>query len=263
MANDPLQVRWLHRQGADYDLFLLHNPSPTNQIRQTLSFRAKGCLEIWNARSGKVEPSAYHVEGGRVVADVEIGPKESRLVMIRRDKPAKGLVSVPARPEKPIATGKGPWRVEFRHIDGRKPFEKSFSKLIDWTGMDDLKHFAGTAIYRTAFHLSREPRGDVFLDLGNVCDVASVTINGKTAGTVFEVPFRVEVTGLLRDGNNEIVIKVANRAENAIAPAAADWKGPGKWPGYFFVNRAYQDYDPAQAQVHASGLLGPVQLLAR
>ena len=58
-------------------------------------------------------------------------------------------------------------------------------------------------------------------------------------------------------------MKVANRAENAIAPAAAHWKGPGKWPGYFFVNRAYQDYDPAQAQVHPSGLLGPVQLLAR
>ncbi|MGA2140238.1 MAG: glycosyl hydrolase [Verrucomicrobiia bacterium] len=263
MANDPLQVHWLHRQGADYDLFLLHNPSPTNQIRQTLSFRAKGCLEIWNARSGKVEPSPYHAEGGRVVADIEIGPKESRLVMIRRDKPAEGLAPVPPGPEKPITTVKGPWRVEFRHIDGRKPFEKSFSRLIDWTGMDDLKHFAGTAIYRTTFHLSREPRGDVFLGLGNVCDVASVTVNGKPAGTVFEVPFRVEVTGLLHNGNNEIVVKVANRTENAIAPAAADWKGPGKWPGYFFVNRAYQDYDPAQAQVHPSGLLGPVQLLAR
>jgi hypothetical protein len=263
MANDPLQVRWLHRRGADYDLFLLHNPSPENAVRQTLSFRAKGCLEIWNARSGKVESSPYHVEGERMVADIEIGPKESRLVMIRRDKPAAGLASVPARPEKPITTIKGPWRVKFQHIDGRKPFERSFSQLIDWTGMDDLKHFAGTAIYRTTFHLSREPRGEVFLDLGNVCDVASVLVNGKPAGTVFEVPFRVEVTGLLRDGNNEIVVKVANRTENAIAPAAADWKGPGKWPGYFFVNRAYNDYDPAQAQVHPSGLIGPVQLLAR
>ena len=263
MANDPLQVRWLHRRGADYDLFLLHNPSTGNAVRQTLSFRAKGCLEIWNAHSGKVEPSPYHVERGRVVAAIEIGPKESRLVMIRRDKPAEGLATVPPRPEKPITTVKGPWRVEFRHIDGCKPFEKSFSRLIDWTGMDDLKHFAGTAIYRTTFRLPRQPRGEAFLDLGNVCDVASVTVNRKPGGTVFEAPFRVEVTGLLRDGKNEIVVKVANRAENAIAPAAADWKGPGRWPGYFFVNRAYQDYDPTQAQVHPSGLLGPVQLLAR
>jgi hypothetical protein len=263
MAKDPLQVRWLHRQAADYDLFLLHNPSPGKSVHQTFSFRARGCLEIWNARNGKVEPAPYHVEGERVVADIEIGPKESRLVMIRRDQPADGLASVPTGTEKPITTVKGPWRVEFRHIDGRKSFERSFSRLIDWTGIDDLKHFAGTAIYRTTFHLSREPRGDVFLDLGKVCDVASVTLNGKPAGTVFEVPFRVEVTGLLRTGENEIVVKVANRAENAIAPIAADWKGPGKWPGYFFVNRAYKDYDPAQAQVHPSGLLGPVQLFAR
>lgn len=135
--------------------------------------------------------------------------------------------------------------------------------MIDWTGTDDLKHFAGTAIYRTTFHLSGEPRGDVILDLGDVRDVASVSVNGKPAGTVFEVPFRVEVTGLVRDGKNEIVVKVANRAENAIAPIATDWKDPSKWPGYFFVNRAYKDYDPVQAQVHPSGLLGPVQLLAR
>ncbi|HUJ70610.1 MAG TPA: glycosyl hydrolase, partial [Verrucomicrobiae bacterium] len=261
-TNDPLQVHWLHRRGADYDLFLLHNPSSTNEIHQTYSFRAKGCLEIWNAHSGKVEPFPYHVEGDRVVADIEIGAKESRLVMIRRDKPAEGLASVAPRPEKMVTTVTGPWRVEFQHIDGRKPFERNFPELIDWTGMDDLKHFAGTAVYRMRFHLPRELQGDVFLDLGKVCDVASVTVNGKTAGTVFEVPFRVEVTGLLRGGENEIVVKVANRAENAIAAAAADWKGPGKWPGYFFVTKAYKTYDPAQAQVHPSGLLGPVQLLA-
>jgi hypothetical protein len=261
-ANDLTQVHWLHRRGADYDLFLLHNPSPTDQLRQTFSFRAKGCLETWNAHTGKIEPAPYQIEGDRVVAGIGMGPKESRLVMIRRDQPAEGLVSVPPRSEKPITTVKGPWRVEFRHIDGRKPFEKSFTKLVDWTGMDELKQFAGTAIYRTTFHLTREPRSDAFLDLGKVCDVASVTVNGKPAGTVFEAPFRVEVTGLLHAGDNEIVVKVANRAENAIAPAAADWKGPGKWPGYFFVNRDYKDYDPAQAQVHPSGLLGPVWLLA-
>ena len=127
--------------------------------------------------------------------------------------------------------------------------------------MDDLKHFAGTAIYRAEVRLPRAPRGDVLLDLGKVCDVASISVNGKTAGTVFEAPFHVDVTGLLHDGKNEVVVKVANRTENAIAPVAAGWKGAGKWPGYFFVNRAYKDYDPAQAQVHPSGLLGPVWFL--
>ena len=259
-ADDQLPVRWLHRRGADYDLFLLNNPQPENSIRQTFSFRAKGCLETWNAHSGKIEPAPYRVEGDRVTAEIEIGPKESRLVMIRRDKPATGLVSVPTGNATPLAAIKGPWRTEFRHIDGRKPFVRELPELIDWAEMDDLKHFAGTAIYRTAFHLSHRPQGDVFLDLGTVCDVASLRINGKSAGTIFEAPFRVEVTGLVHAGENEIVIRVANRTENAVAAAAADWKGPGKWPGYFFVNRAYKDYDPAQAQVHSSGLLGPVRL---
>jgi hypothetical protein len=67
---------------------------------------------------------------------------------------------------------------------------------------------------------------------------------------------------LVHAGKNELLVSVANRAENAIADAATSWKGPGKWPGYFFVNRDYKEYDPAQAQVHPSGLLGPVKLLA-
>ncbi|MGD1020253.1 MAG: glycosyl hydrolase [Verrucomicrobiia bacterium] len=260
-ADDLLPLRWLHRQGPDYDLFLLHNPQPENSIRQAFSFRAKGCVEIWNAHSAKIEPTPYHVEGDRVIAEIAIGPRESRLVMIRRDKPATGLASVRAENASPLVVINGPWRVEFQPIDGRKQLVREFPELIDWSEKDDLKHFAGTAIYRTKFRLSHEPQADVFLDLGTVCDVASVNINGRTAGTVFETPFRVEVAGLVHAGENEVVIRVANRTENAIGPAAVDWKGPGNWPGYFFVNRDYKDYDPAQAQVHPSGLLGPVRLL--
>jgi alpha-L-rhamnosidase len=261
-SNEPHRVRWLHRRGPDYDLFLLHNPSPENSVHQRFSFRAQGCLEIWNAHTGKTEPAAYRPEGGRVAAEIEMGPKESRLVIIRRDKPATSLGLIPQKEPRQILDVKGPWSVTFQHIDGRKPFERPFAKLIDWTGIDNLKHFAGTAIYRTQFNLSQAPHGKMLLDLGKTCDVASVAVNGKPTGTVFEIPFQVEVTGLVHIGENELVVKVANRAENAISEAAADWKDPGKWPGYFFVNRAYREYDPAQAQVHASGLLGPVRLLA-
>lgn len=257
-----LPVRSLHRQGVDYDLFLLHNPSPENSLHRKFSFRAKGCLEIWNAHSGKVEPTPYRVEGNRVEAEIEIGPKESRLVMIRRDKPATGFAAIPKPDASAITNIEGPWSVTFQHIDGRKSFERSFAKLIDWTEIADLKHFAGTAIYRTHFQLPRALQGRTFLNLGTVCDVASVAVNGKAAGIVFEPPFRVDVTGLVHAGENEILVTVANRAENAVSETAADWKGPGKWPGYFFVNRAYKEYYPSQAQVHPSGLLGPVQLLA-
>ncbi|HVM62456.1 MAG TPA: glycosyl hydrolase [Verrucomicrobiae bacterium] len=259
-ADGELRVRWLHREGADYDLYLLNNPSADDAVRQTFSFRARGALELWDAHSGKLEPTPYKMDNGRVKADIALGPKESRLVMIRRDKPATGLTAIPSPEAKSTLDINGPWRVEFRHIDGRKSFERDFPTLTDWTQIDDLRHFAGTAIYRGQFRLARTPAGDVFLDLGQVDDVASVIVDGKPAGIVFEEPFRVEVTGLVHTGENDVEIRVANRTENAIAPVVAAWKGPGKWPGYFFVNRAYKTYDAAGADVHRSGLLGPVRL---
>ncbi len=239
-------VRWLHRQGADYDLFLLNNPSRDEAVRQTYSFRASGALEIWNARTGQIEAAPYRTNDHRIVAEITLEPASSRLVIIRRD----GSAARPLPLLKPVLNITGPWRVQFPGV------EKNLGELVDWTGFEELKHFAGTATYRTRFRLRRVPKGAAALDLGRVCDVASVTINGRAAGIAFEPPYRVEVTGLLRAGENELVVKVANRAENGITPES--WK-----PGYFFVNRDYREYDPAKAQLHPSGLLGPVTLLAR
>ena len=261
-SRDMSGVHWLHRQGADYDLFLLHNASTRAAVRQEFSFRAVGCLELWNAHSGQLEQIPYHVETNRVVATIEIGPKRSQLVLIRRDKPATAFAPSQQAVARQIRQIDGPWTVTFQSIDTRKPFERSFKELVDWTTIDDLEHFAGTAVYRTRFDLPRQPEGTVFLEFGNVLDVASVVVNGESAGTIFEPPYRVKVTGLLRVGNNDLQIKVANRAENAIGTATANWTGAGKWPGYFFVNRAYKPYDPVRAEVHPSGLFGPVALVA-
>jgi hypothetical protein len=238
-------VRWLHRQGADYDLFLLNNPSRDEAVRQTYSFRATGALEIWNARTGRIEAAPHRTNENRIVAEITLEPASSRLVVIRRD----GSSARPAPVLRPILTLTEPWEAQFPNAG------KRLRELVDWTSFEELQHFAGTATYRTRFRLRRLPKGETMLDLGRVCDVASVSINGKPAGIAFEPPYRVEVTGLLRVGENELVVNVANRAENGITPD--NWK-----PGYFFVNRDYKDYDPGKAQVHPSGLLGPVRLLA-
>src|SRR5207249_1748338 len=53
-----------------------------------------------------------------------------------------------------------------------------------------------------------------------VREAAQVWVNGKLAGSVWEPPYRVDVSGLLKPGENVIKIVVANLALNAMA------KGP-------------------------------------
>ena len=47
-----------------------------------------------------------------------------------------------------------------------------------------------------------------FLDLGQVAVIADVRLNGKALGTLWKVPYRVEVTDALKAGQNVLEVKV-------------------------------------------------------
>jgi hypothetical protein len=77
----------------------------------------------------------------------------------------------------------------------------------------------------------------VYLDLGVVKNIASVRVNGKSAGTELWSPYRLEITELLKAGSNRLEIGVTNTLANRY--------GQGR---------------PGLAEKPDSGLLGPVRL---
>lgn len=90
-----------------------------------------------------------------------------------------------------------------------------------WTSLDSTWQTArGTARYSVEVKLSqkqiKQAAGWV-LDLGDVRESASVYVNGKRAGTVFAVPYRVDVTPYLHAGKNTIEIDVTGLPANHIA----------------------------------------------
>lgn len=54
------------------------------------------------------------------------------------------------------------------------------------------------------------------LDLGEVKNLAVVRINGKTLPTLWRTPFRVDVTGMLHKGDNQLEIEVTNLWKNRL-----------------------------------------------
>jgi hypothetical protein len=94
---------------------------------------------------------------------------------------------------------------------------------------------------------------------GPVREAAVVYVNGKRAGSVWCAPYEVEVSGLLKEGENAFRIVVANTALNLLA------KGP--LPDYKALNARYGErfspQDMGSVQPVPSGLLGPVKLVTR
>ena len=61
------------------------------------------------------------------------------------------------------------------------------------------------------------PGNKLILDLGDVGDIAEVSVNGKSLGTLWKPPYRIDATSALRAGANQLEIKVTNEWSNRIA----------------------------------------------
>lgn len=90
-------------------------------------------------------------------------------------------------------------------------------QLQSWT-KTGLAWFSGTAIYEKTFSLPQTfTLEGVVLDLGKVSSVAKVQVNGREAGTLVWSPYRLDITALLKPGENRLRIWVTNTEANARA----------------------------------------------
>ena len=81
--------------------------------------------------------------------------------------------------------------------------------------------YAGSMKYRKRINLERKG-GRVYLELPalNECAslVATVRLNGEEAGHSLWPPYRVELTSLLEEGENELEVELTNSARNLMGP---------------------------------------------
>ncbi len=113
--------------------------------------------------------------------------------------------------------------------------------LGDWSKLGILHNYSGGVRYRTTVTLSeQEAQGRVEIDLGRVVATAEVIINGRKAGVRVAPPWKLDVSGLLREGENEIEVLVCNTLSNHYQTIPSLYRGDPK-----------------------SGLFGPVRLTNR
>ena len=105
------------------------------------------------------------------------------------------------------------WKLTFEET-GKTIDNAPLSK--GWQDYDDtsIKYYSGHAIYENTFR--HKAKGEVWLDLGGISDLATVYINGICCGTVWTAPHRINVTKAVKRGNNTLRIVVANTWANAL-----------------------------------------------
>jgi hypothetical protein len=121
------------------------------------------------------------------------------------------------------------------------------------------------------------------LNLGQVKDLARVTLNGKDLGVLWQAPYQVDLTAALKPGKNQLSIAVTNTWHNRLVgdeqhPADFEWgedrgdKGHAMkaYPDWFVKNQPRPEknrkcfviwyYHRKNSPLLPSGLIGPVSL---
>ncbi|MCK7462095.1 MAG: hypothetical protein MZU84_08550 [Sphingobacterium sp.] len=132
--------------------------------------------------------------------------------------------------------------------------------LHSWSEDPDpgIKYFSGKGTYAKTVDAPDEwfkAGARFWLDLGDVKNLASVTVNGRPLGIVWKTPFRVDATAALQAGANTVEIEVANLWVNRLIGD----KQP--WPNKDILPTPPSSSTRPIRLLLPSGLLGPVRIL--
>jgi hypothetical protein len=147
--------------------------------------------------------------------------------------------------------------VSFQADRGAPPFI-TLQSLSSWSDSSDngVKYFSGTGTYTKNVQASADwfkKGSELWIDLGDVKNLAEVTVNGKPLGIVWHAPYRIDVTKDLKPGANQISIKVTNAWVNRLIGD----QQPDATTKYTFADvKPYK----ANSPLLPSGLLGPVRI---
>ena len=164
------------------------------------------------------------------------------------------------QPLRPLALD-GSWTLHtpLTALEGTKTRPTALDELKSWTSFSDpkLKYFSGTLTYTREIELDYDRFGNgkhLWLDLGKVCEIAEIELNGQNLGIFWKPPMRLDITAAAKPGKNQLTVRVTNF-----------------WPNRIIGDQLVRDSErvtqtnirklTANTALMPSGLLGPVRLL--
>jgi alpha-L-rhamnosidase len=258
-AADSLSFGYIHHRWKEEDYYFVSSrqQKPCNAA---ITLRVSGRLpEFWDPVTGNIQPAvAYTQSNGTTTIPVSFAPYGAWFIVFRKPVPTtqSGQASTNTLTWLPADTLRGPWELHFEERWGG-PASVVFPALSSWTERPEegIRYYSGSVVYHKEF--TADPllvHAQPYLNLGIIKDVgiAHVTLNGHNLGVLWTPPYRIPISGMLREGNNVLEVEVINSWRNRLV-------GDRDKPAGKRFTRTNIAIRP-EWQLLESGLLGPVVL---
>jgi hypothetical protein len=258
------EIDYIHRTARIGEIYFLRNESE-EPVNAQCRFRVKEKYpEIWDASTGTISRiTDYTMNKGAISFDIELPPHGSTFVVFNKNSRSQ----LPAFADKKEAVVEtkitGPWTLSFPPNWGA-PSSVVFDQLISWTESENagVKYFSGTAVYQNVFNLPAPKDNDaIFLDLGDLRDVAEVFINGKSAGILWKKPFKIDISQLVQSGRNDLKVEIVNLWVNRMTgDMLLDQKDRFCKTNQSYMKSEVWPGGDEPFRLQTAGLLGPVTI---
>jgi len=259
-TNDRAWIDFIHRTTDAAEIYFITNRKK-EYVSTNCLFRITGRQpELWDPVSGRRWSPVYEQQNGRTKIMLALDVFQSVCIVFPKVT-TKGLPAAMSGAWQSTSGFRklqeltGSWELTFDPQWGG-PAAVVFEALEDWSRHPDpgIRYYSGKAVYQKSFSFNGVlPVGrSLFIDLGTVKNICRVWLNDVDLGIVWTAPWRVDATGKLKPGINNIRIEVINLWPNRLIGDAALPPEQRRTN----TNILFKKDDP----LLSSGLLGPVTL---
>lgn len=251
----PVKIDFIHRQDEESEIYFLINRRNTTETIDA-RFRVNGKIpEFWNPVDGSVTmANAFSINGSVTTVPMRLAPNQGIFVVFSE---STTKIRQEGSNYTNTVTGKtldGHWQLRFDPKWGGPAEPVIYQKLEDLTQSDipGIKYYAGTVIYSKEFDLQEMDKDRLFLNLGDVYNIASVKLNGHDLGTIWCAPWKLDITTFCKPEDNKLEIEVTNTWWNRLVYDAS-------LPVEQRLTKTNHGLSPRHSLLPA-GLVGPVTI---
>ncbi len=195
-----------------------------SRIKGEITVPVKGSAEVWDPWHGEINTAMLLTKTVETISvSISLDRRESLILCIdpKEKHPAETAKEKNKDadiPDKIIEVKNWRIRSDNKEINTKLIRCSEKGALESWTNWNGMRTVTGTVIYES--EISGEIQGSsIWLDLGEVYELAHVYMNDQSCGSLFWAPYILEITDYIRPGQNLIRIEVTNTMANSKSDA--------------------------------------------
>ncbi|MCK0473381.1 glycosylhydrolase-like jelly roll fold domain-containing protein [Halalkalibacter sp. APA_J-10(15)] len=205
-------LRCYHSKQKEVDVYMFFNEHPIESIDTEVELPVHGTILFYDAYENIVWDAQQIEKESISLVSLKLVPFETIFIVVDNSSELQELeLSSTVKQLQTSLTIEGSWSLSTATSMQYPTFTTrgELKSLLDLSRVEGLQSFSGTMRYKKEINWVHED-ARIWIDLGDVFEIAEVFVNGESVGVRLQAPYQFEMSNYLREGINTIQVEVTN-----------------------------------------------------